>query len=285
MPPRALVVCLLLGCSRSTSIVTGVQPAATTTADVEPEPTPEPVEAKPIDESTSVATKSSPEPSTWPTIEAKPPSLTGKAAQSGRPRGDRSRALPGWDTGWVGLGPPKDAQDGEVRGKVTEIRPAVGEVAGVVRIEGEAGAVVELELRGSGKLALAVGDEVTAKWQTVHIQIHTIHDLAVVDAKGRVVYAGSGTGNPGFAPGWYFERKGVFDRGSPHMRGGARREDRWLVIANGAAVAFVHGGEGARRLSTPDGDYAVGGSAVTWSAGMRPPDSSEYETFSIVRLP
>lgn len=285
MYARALVVALLFGCaSRSTSVTTDVQPAPVTETVDEPKPTPEAVTTPPKDEGPSVATKSSAGPSTWPTIEAKAPSLAGKAA-SGRPRGDRSKALPGWETSWVGLGAPKDAKEGEVHGKVTEIRPAVGETSGVVRIEGNGGAVVELELRGPGKLVLAVGDEVAVRWETVQIQIHTIDSLSLIDAKGRVVYAGSGTGSPVFAPGWFFEKKGVAERGEPHMRGGARREERWLLIAFGDAAAFVRSSEGARKLSTKDGDFAVAGSAVTWSAGMRPPDSSEYETFSIVRLP
>lgn len=285
---RALVVCILLGCA-SRSTTTDVQPApadetsSSTFDDPKPGPsaTPPPAENAP-----SVATKPSPGPSTWPSPEAAPPKLSGKATESGRPRGDRSQTLaPAWETSWVGLDAPKDAKEGEVRGKVTEIRPAVGDVPGAVRIEGNGGAVVALELRGPGKLALAVGDEVAVKWQTVQIQIHTISDLAMVDGKGRVIFAGSGTGSAVFAPGWFFEKKGVHERGDPHMTGGARREDRWLVIARGAAAAFVRAGEGARRLSTADGDYAVSGSAVTWSAGMRPPDSSEYETFAIVRLP
>jgi hypothetical protein len=276
---RALLVGLVLACGHSS-----------TTTDDEPTPPTLETTANPSGDAAGddSATSVTPSPSTndwaWPTAATTPPKLTSKPAEAGRPKGDRSRAFPSWETSWVGVGAPDDPPEGETHGKVAEIRAAVGETPGVLRIEAADGRALELPLRGSGQLALAVGDAVAAKWRTSQSQIHTVHDLAILDGKGGVVYASSGNGDETFAPGWYFEQKGIADRGNPHMRGGARSESRWLVIAKGDVAAFVKQSEGARRLSTPDGDFAVSGSAITWSKGKLPPDSSSYSTFGIVRL-
>lgn len=221
----------------------------------------------------------------WPTIETTRPDRSVKPKEPGRPRGDRSTALPGWDESWVRVDVPEDAGAGQVHGKVAELRaPEGGDKPGLLRIEGADGRSVALPVLGPGRLALAVGDVVTAKWRTSQIQIHTIQDIAVIDEEHRVVYVGSGNGDPSFAPGWHIESGAVVKRSSPHMRGGARRESRWLVLGKGDVAVFVHAEDGTRLLSLPEGEYAVSGGATTWSAGKRPPDSSEYEAFGIVRL-
>ena len=270
----ALLVALVLACGhRSTPTQGGTATTSETTSSVaESSPT-----GRTRTPSANVIT-------TWPKIETKAPALTGKPAQAGRPKGDRSLALPDWDVRWVRIQAPTDVREGEVFGNVAKIEMAVADKPGVLRIEAADGRVVEMQVSGPGQLALTVGDAVAAKWRTSHIQIHTVHDVAVLDADGHVVYASSGTGDATFAPGWHVEVDGVAERGTPHMRGGARRESRWLLLANGDAAAFVQQSESARRLATPDGDFAVSGSATTWSEGMRPPDSSTYETFGLVRL-
>lgn len=209
----------------------------------------------------------------------------GNASEKGRPRIDESRAFPAWETSWVSLSPPTESPQGELAGKVTAIRPpAVEKTFGALRIEAADGTAVELPLAGPGRLALAVGDEVAAKWRVQSMSIHTASDVALVDRDGRVVYASSSSGDATFAPGWVVEVKGVHERGKPHMVGGARRETRWLLLARGDATAMVTADLGARRLTTKDGDFAVVGAAITYSPGKRAPDSSAHETFTIVRV-
>jgi hypothetical protein len=269
--PRVLgwSILVALGCPAATPTTTTPTPAETETQ----------TEATTSESTTSSST---PSVSTWPTIEAKAPALSAKS-EPGRPRGDRSKKLPDWETSWVAVRLPKDVDEGEVHGKVAEIGTGTGPRP--LKITGKGGKTLELEIDGPGRLVVAVGDEVAVRWRRGRIQIHTVTDIAVLDAAGNVIYAGSANGDATFAPGWWVEAKGIHERGSPHMAGGARREERWLLLGRGDAAAFVRGGEGARRLSTPEGDYAVSGSAVTWSAGKRPPDSSSYETFGITRLP
>lgn len=228
----------------------------------------------------------------WPTLEARVPSLSRKAVEPGRPKGDDSRAFPAWETSYVWIATPKEPVEGEVRGKVTAITPGtmpapddvLREPTGLLVITADDGRTLELGLGGSGGLAVAVGDEVMARWRTANMGIHTVSDIGLVDRNHRVIYASSGNGDITFAPGWYVEAKGVAERGRPHMRGGARPESRWLVVARGDAAAMVQRSEGARRLVTDEGEYAVSGSAVTWSAGKLPPDASTYETFGLVLL-
>lgn len=283
MRHRALVGALLLGCGTTVTDERTEHPIAPSSTAVDERET-----VAGDDGSKPPVVGGSPsqgDTASWPTIETTPPNRSVKAKEPGRPRGDRSRALPGWDESWVRVDVPEDGGEGQVRGKVAELRAAEGEgKPGVLRIEAADGRIVALPVLGPGRLALAVGDVVTAKWRTSQIQIHTIQDIAVIDADHRVVYVGSGNGDASFAPGWHVESGAVVKRGSPHMRGGARRESRWLVLGKGDIAAFVHAEDGTRLLSLPEGEYAVSGSATTWSAGKRPPDSSEYETFGIVRL-
>lgn len=206
------------------------------------------------------------------------------AAEKGRPSRDQSLAFPAWETSWVSLESPPGTDAGQLSGNVTTISSPVGTTPGALHIQAADGTTIELAIRGSRRLAVAVGDAVLAKWRVQHIAIHTVSDVALVDREGRVVYASSGTGDARFAPGWRVEAKGVHDRGSPHVAGGARSQQRWLLLALGDASAMVKGSEGTRRLATKDGDFAVSGSALTWSPGKRPPDSSSYEQFTIVRV-
>jgi hypothetical protein len=277
--PRSSFACLLaIACASHTS-----------TKPTDAPTDPEPIAAPPA------ASDGAPTPAStvaWPTAEARPPTLSRKALEPGRPKGDGSRAFPAWETSYVSVAVPEDPAEGELHGKVTALRPgtmpapdAVSfEPTGSLVITAADGRTVSLGLSGSGMLAVAIGDEVMVKWRTQQLGIHTVSDIGLVDRAHRVIYASSGSGDVTFAPGWYTEAKGVADRGSPHMRGGARRESRWLVVARGDAAAVVQQSEGSRRLVTDDGEYAVSGSAVTWSAGKRPLDSSAYETFGLVRL-
>jgi hypothetical protein len=226
-------------------------------------------------------------PFVWPTAEAKAPVL-GKALEKGRPKGDRSRAFPEWETRWFSLGPPAKEPDGsalkgEVTGEVTAIEPAVGDKKGRVRIEAGESTAVELELAGPGRPPFAVGDVVAAKWRVERAGIHNVRHLAVAHVDGRLIYASSGGGDVAFAPGWYIESKGVRERDRADGRY-ARRESRWQLVALGDAAALVSESDAARRLETDAGEFAVHGSAISYSGGMRRPDSSAYSTFSIARI-
>jgi hypothetical protein len=276
MGPRALGFAVLFACGTQSSptttpasdeVVSSVPP--TITEDRSPTTT-----SKPTPDST---------PFVWPTAEAKAPAL-GKALEKGRPRGDRSRALPDWETSSYSLAPPADAADGELRGSVTAIRPTAGEKPGAVRIEAADGKAIELASTGPSAPPLAVGDDVAVKWRLQQIGIHQVRDFALVHTDGRLVYASSGSADRTFAPGWYVEDKGVRERDSPDRPGYARRESRWLLLALGDAVAIVSESDSMRRLETKDGNFAVHGSAISYSAGMRVPDSTSYATFSIARL-
>lgn len=280
--PRAPFACLLVvACASHTSTIPTRTDASADTEPLVTTPATSDVAPPPI----SIAA--------WPTIEPHPPSSLPKAVEPGRPKGDGSRAYPAWETSYVSVSVPEDPAEGELHGKVTALTPgtmpppdAVSyEPTGSLVITAADGRTVELGLSGSGTLAVAIGDEVMVKWRTQHMGIHTVSDLGLVDRNHRVIYASSGNGDVTFAPGWYTEAKGVAERSSPHMRGGARRESRWLLVARGEAAAVVQQSDGARRLVTDDGEYVVSGSALTWSAGKRPPDSSSYETFGLVLLP
>lgn len=280
--PRAPFACLfVVACASPTSTVPTRTDAPTD---------PEPIGATPATSDDAAPPASTAE---WPTVEVSPPSLSRKAVEPGRPKGDGSRAFPEWETSYVSVAVPEEPAEGELHGKVTALTPgtmpapdAVSyEPTGSLVITAADGRMVELGLRGSGTLAVAIGDEVMVKWRTQHMGIHTVSDIGLVDRNHRVIYASSGNGDVTFAPGWSIESKGVAERDSPHMRGGARQESRWLAVARGDATAVVQQSEGARRLVTEDGEYAVSGSAVTWSAGKLPPDASSYETFGVVLLP
>jgi len=236
----------------------------------------------------ATASTSSTTTTVWPTIETRAPSLSRAAVEPKRPKGDQSRTFAAWETSWVRLEPPP-GEEGELNGEVIVIVPAPadasGRAKGSLRIEAADGRVVELPLSGPGTLALAPGDEVKVRWRVRHHGIHLVRELGVLDRNHRVIYASSGSGDASFAPGWYVEAKDVAERSEPRMKGGAARESRWLVLAKGDASALVKESEGARRLVTPEGDYAVSGSAISWSDGMLPPDASSYESFGLVLLP
>jgi hypothetical protein len=228
---------------------------------------------------------------TWPTVAAKPPALARTSTERGRPAGDRSESFAAWTTSWVSIDPPAGADDGLLLGTVEAITPAPPPTAGgrpgkgSLRIVAADGTAVELPIAGPGRPALAVGDTVTAKWRFRVVRIHPVAEVGIVDRDGRLIYARSADGDPAYAPGWFVEQKDVAERGDPHMKGGARRESRWLLLARGDAAAFVRESEPARRLVTSEGEYAVSGAAITWTDVMLPPDAGQYSSFAIVRLP
>jgi hypothetical protein len=255
MGPRVLVVlAVLAGCNRGPSSTTRPSPdtGSATTASV-------------IDD------------------RSRPAELAEDPVEAGRPNGDWSRAWPSWwQTEGVVLSAPKTAKEGELRGEVTAIRPA-GKTPGAVRIEPKRGAAVELPLTGAGRLALAVRDEVTVKWRTTSIGRHAITDIVVTRRDGSIVYAHAGDGDATFAPGWRVEVRDVRETEEPGMVDGARRASHWVSLALGDATAMVAESDGARRLSTKQGVFAVSASSIRWSEGVRPPDASSYDQFTIVR--
>lgn len=209
--------------------------------------------------------------------------LADDPAEAGRPNGDRSRAWPSWwQTDGVVLSAPKAAKEGELQGEVTAIR-SPGKTPGAVRIEPKRGAAIELPLTGAGRLALALRDEVTVKWRATSIGRHAITDIVVTRRDGSIVYAHAGDGDATFAPGWRVEVRDVRETDEPGMVDGARRASHWVSLALGDATAIVAESDGARRLATKQGVFAVAASSIRWSEGVRPPDAASYDEFTIVR--
>jgi len=214
-------------------------------------------------------------------------SLAGAPAEPGRPRGDRSRAFPAWETSRVSLRPPEQPPHGELLGKVTAIVPGTVEAPGSVRIEAADGTAVELALSGPGTLVLAVDDEVAVTWSVAPVGRDSIAEsLGLLDRDRRVIYAsGIDFDAAALAPGWSVQSKGVAERGKRWMGRGAREESRWVVVALGEATAVVKQSDPMRRLATAHGEYAVSASAITWTRGVQPSEASSYESFDLVRLP
>jgi hypothetical protein len=130
---------------------------------------------------------------------------------------------------------------------------------------------------------IATGDVVSIRLRTETIRIHRVVHGTLADAGGRLLGAFSDGGDAAWAPGWSVEIGRVVARGEPHMRGGARSEDREISLAYAGSRVRVPYGRWLRFCSD-DGDWVVTGAAHSWTRGMLPPDAATYHTFALMRV-
>lgn len=188
--------------------------------------------------------------------------------------------------GSFALGPPDGFRgDVVICGKVKELRPESEATLVVLDVDPSAKAsTFSVSMPKNIPLPFSVGAVIRVGLRVRSIQIHQIIEVVVTDAEGKLLVGHSADGNAAFAPGWTVKVGGVRSSQPANTPGGAERQEMSLELAHLDRTASVASNQW-RKLSASDGNYAVSGTAVQWTAGTRPPDASNWSAFTIIRLP
>jgi hypothetical protein len=141
-------------------------------------------------------------------------------------------------------------------------------------------------------MPFGVGDAISVTASRRIIQIHDVRGVFITDEAGKLLFASSGSGSARYAPGW-----GVSPMPAPTPRK-TRRKRRstppgfpQIATELTLGMVFTHAGKRGqvpphhvRLLDTPDGTYALTGFSKRWTKGKRPPDTSNYSFFQILRI-
>jgi hypothetical protein len=111
---------------------------------------------------------------------------------------------------------------------------------------------------------------------------HALYDCRIEDPHGKVLLYTSGSGNDDWADGWTVATgKVVRSEHDANATVKSERQTHALELARGTTRVGV---APEKCVVVRDGAdrYLVAGSAISW-VGLRPPDSVDYRSFSLIR--
>jgi len=131
----------------------------------------------------------------------------------------------------------------EIHGQVTGIKSGLLDQPSYLELKDRSGAPRRIAFRipPGYVLGVMVGDQVTAKVRLEVVGKRPATDGLLLDGRGHLLLAASGSGDDDFAPGFRLERDGASNA---------------LVFSRAGATAVVQQGDW-RRLSTKDGEFLL----------------------------